>query len=232
MISYVLSVRINFSSTTQSTIAGNSTSLSLLEILPFCVIDALVQVSQKFVSEDEDEHRTEKVEYEVANDIRLAVGYEYRFEPEAICDRVDDVLHEFPQAADTDDGGENARAGITALAARSGVDESTEKRRGMSVCEMIPPPHVVVWPEHPDRVSEHRGIRIQTLPWPERNVVPSFDDIWERGRRERDGRIDDCPRIPATKSYDEHEPNRASKSPFDRLHHRLRVRSHGYRVSL
>ncbi|GAA0238236.1 hypothetical protein GCM10009000_062190 [Halobacterium noricense] len=92
------------------------------------LVNTPIQVSKKFVSEYEDENRTEKIKHEIANDIRPAINHEYRFETEAIRDGVDDVLHEFPQTADADDNREDARAGVTAVTERSGVDESAEKR--------------------------------------------------------------------------------------------------------
>lgn len=121
-------------------------------------------VPEETVAEREYEERADEIEQQVEEGVSLAVVDEYGLETEAVGDRVDDVLHEFPEDADGDGGGEDARARVAATASSGGVNEPPEERRRVDVSNVVPPRRVVVQAEHPNGVGEHGGLGVHALP--------------------------------------------------------------------
>lgn len=57
------------------------------------IVGVSIEVLKKIVTKYKNNDCAEKTEHEVKKDVRLAVRDEYRFETEAVGDRMDGVLH-------------------------------------------------------------------------------------------------------------------------------------------
>ncbi|AFK21521.1 hypothetical protein HFX_6401 (plasmid) [Haloferax mediterranei ATCC 33500] len=149
-----LRVRVPWEQETRRTTEAGPPSLTEPSLLsPTGVFIRQQEISQRAVAEHDDERGPDEVEHEVEHRVDATVGDEYRLDSERVGTAVDGILGDFPEQTTTDDDGEDSLGGFVSPAPCEYVDESTENRRRVGVSEVVPPPHVVVGAEHPDRVS-------------------------------------------------------------------------------
>lgn len=173
------------------------------------------KILEKLLAEDEDERGAEEIEHEVEDDIELAVGDKDGFDTESVGSAMNDVLHELPEDTDTGDDADDVRPWIAAATTADGIDDPAEQCRGVGVCKMVPPPDVVVRPEHAKCVGEHRDRRVHPLPRAELEVVAVFENVGERGRGESEAGVDDRAWIPTANPDDEDAHDAGFDTVFD-----------------